>query len=368
MKISCLQENLAKGLNTVSRAVAAKAPMPVLGNILLATEDGRLKLAATNLETTVITYIGCSVQDEGSITVPARLLKEFVINLPAGTLSLSTEHDILHVKSDKTKSKFNGINADEFPELPSISFEKNYVEIDPKVFALTVSLVAFAAGSDDTRPIFTGVYINFDGENMTIASTDGFRLSEKILKTNGKAESFSAVVPAKTLLEISKIYSGAEQNVKMAVNTTGNMVFFHADDTFVTSIILDGQYPDYKRIVPKESVLNAIFSSQDFVEAVKLTNIFAKEGNNTIKVRFDPEGKIRINTLAEESGEHESEIAAEIEGELMEIAFNSKYLLDYLNNVKTEKITLKTSGNVSPCLFQSEENTEFFHIIMPMQI
>jgi len=368
MKISCLQENLVKGLNVVSKAVAPKAPMPVLGNILLATEDGRLKLAATNLETTIITYVGCSIQEEGSITVPARLLKEFISNLPAGTINLTTEHEILHVKSDKTKSKFNGINSDEFPELPTNTFEDNYVELDPKVFALTVSLVAFAAGNDDTRPIFTGVFINLENENMTIASTDGFRLSERVLKIQGESTNFSAVVPAKTLLEISKIYANAEQNIKMAVNGTGNMVFFHADDTFVTSIILEGQYPDYKRIVPKDSVLSAIFSSQDFVEAVKLTNIFAKEGNSTIKVRFDPEGKIRINTLAEESGEHESEIVAEIEGDLMEIAFNSKYLLDYLNNVKTEKIILKTSGNVSPCMFQSEENTEFFHIIMPMQI
>ncbi len=368
MKISCLQENLSKGLQTVSHAVATKAPMPVLGNILMATDDGRLKLAATNLETTIVTYVGCAIQEEGGVTVPARLVKEFVTNLPAGTINLVTENDTLHIKSDKTKSKFNGINIEEFPELPTITFDDNYVELDPKIFSLTVSLVAFAAGNDDSRPIFTGVYIKLEEGKLTIVSTDGFRLSEKVISSQGNAQNFSAVVPAKTLLEISKIYSGAEQNVKMRINDTGNMVLFHADDTYISSIILDGQYPDYKRIIPKETVLSAIFTSQDFIEAVKLTNIFAKEANNTIKIRFDPEGKIKINTLSEESGEHESEILAEVDGELMEIAVNAKYLLDFLNNVKSEKISVRTSGNVSPCVFESKDHPEFIHIIMPLQI
>lgn len=368
MKFSCLQENLSKGLQIVSRAVSPKAPMPVLANIFLAVEDGRIKLAATNLETSIVTYIGASIQEEGALTVPARLLKDFVVNLPEGTISIHSEHDTLHVKSDKTKSKFNGINAREFPELPTMDFETNYFELDPQIFSITTGLIAFAAGTDDSRPVFTGVYLSLSGNDLTIASTDGFRLSERVIKITGEVKDFTAVVPAKTLMEISKIFSTSEQNVKLSLNENGNMLLFQSEDTYVSSIVLNGQYPDYKRIIPKEYVMDANFSAHDFVEALKLTNIFAKEGDSTIKVRFDPEGKIKINSMAEESGEHESEIAAEIEGELLDIAFNSKYLLDYFNNIKTERITMKTSGNVSPCLFLSEEHTEFIHIIMPKQI
>jgi DNA polymerase III subunit beta len=260
------------------------------------------------------------------------------------------------------------MSAEEFPELPPMAFDKTYLELDPKIFALNVSLVAFAAGNDDSRPIFTGVMLSYTNGLLTIASTDGFRLSEKIVTLESKMENFSVIVPAKTLLEISKIFASSEETIKMGINAGGNMVLFEAGDTFVASIVLEGEYPDYKRIIPKDSILNASFSTQDFIEAVKLTNIFAKEGNNALKVRFDPEGKIKINSLAEETGEHESEIAAEVEGELIEIAFNAKYLLDYLNNVKTERIVFKTGGNVSPCMLTSEEYGEFIHIIMPMQI
>ncbi|RJR26948.1 DNA polymerase III subunit beta [candidate division WWE3 bacterium] len=369
MKFTCLQENLEKGLQIVSRAVPNKGSLPILSNILFVAENGRLKLAATNLETAVTTYVPCSVEEEGSVTIPAKLIKDFVSTLRPGTIKASLNHDVLHITSEKTKSKFNGISADEYPELPVFPEDVSYFELDPKEFGDDVAYVAFASGNDESRPIFTGIFLNYQEGVLTIASTDGFRLSEKILKIESSVGNFSAVIPARTMLEVSKIFAGSQEKIKFALNEGENLALFSSEDTTVATRILDGQYPDYKKIIPSEKVLSASFSTDEFVEAVKLTNVFAKEGNNAIKVRFDPEENlIRISSLAEEAGEHISELGAEIEGDLLEIAFSSRYLLDYLNNIKTERIHFRTNGNISPCLLLSDAHENFIHIIMPMQI
>ena len=368
MKFSCLQENLEKGLQTVSKAVPVKGSLPILTNILFSTEDGKLKLSATNLETAITTYVPCSIQEDGAITIPAKLIREFVSNLPPSTINAHLTGHTLHLSSDKTKSKFNGITADEYPELPTFPKDSKAIELDPKVFADAISFVAFASGTDDSRPIFSGVYLKCDGKLLTIACTDGFRLSEKLLELGKKCEPFSAIIPAKTLLEVSRVFASSAEPLLFALNGNENLALFKSEDTTVATRIIDGEYPDYKKIIPQEKTLSADFSTADFIEAVKLTNVFAKEGNNAIKVRFDPSGVIRIMSLSEEAGEHVSELSGEIDGDMVEIAFSSKYLLDYLNNIKTETITFVTKGNVAPCIFKSGIHPNFIHIIMPMQI
>lgn len=369
MKFSCLQENLSNGLQIVTRAVAVKTPLPILSNVLITTEEGRIKLAATNLETTIVTYIGGSINKEGSITVPAKLFKDFVTNLSPSTVKVEVKDDVMYVESEKTKSKFNGMSSEDFPELPEFPKKIKHLDLDPKTFSVFVSSVAFASGSDDSRSVvFTGVFLDYRDGKMIVACTDGFRLSEKTLSIGGKAEPFSIIIPAKTLLEVSKIFVNSEEPVKFAIDQDQNKAMFTAGDTFVSTTLLDGEYPDYKRIIPSDSILSANFFAEEFLEAVKLTNVFAKEASNIIKMRFDPEGFIKIASMAEETGEHESNVKAEIEGDLLEVAISSKYLLDYLGNIKTEKILFSTNGNVSPCLLKSDEHENFIHIIMPMQL
>ncbi len=368
MKFTCLQENLEKGLQIVAKAVPVKGSLPILTNILFSTEDGRLKLSATNLETAITTYIPCSVQQDGAITIPAKLIREFVANLPEGSITAILNGHTLMLSSQKTKSKFNGTGAEDFPELPIFPADAKAVELDPKIFADAISFVAFAAGNDDSRPLFSGVYLNCDGNLLTIACTDGFRLSEKMLTLSKKCDPFSAIIPAKTLAEVARVFAQSDEPLLFALNGNENLALFKSQDTTIATRILDGDYPDYKRIIPQEKSLTAAFSTADFLEAVRLTNVIAKEGDNAIKIRFDPEGTVRITSLAEDAGEHQSEFPAEIEGNLMEIAFSSKYLLDYLGNIKTENINFLTKGNVSPCIFSSEIHPNFIHIIMPMQI
>ncbi|OGC38964.1 DNA polymerase III subunit beta [candidate division WWE3 bacterium RBG_13_37_7] len=204
---------------------------------------------------------------------------------------------------------------------------------------------------------------------MTIAATDGFRLSEKTIKVKGPDKKFTTVIPAKTFLEIARIFATYEEPIEMVLDENENLVLFKSGETLTATRILEGQYPDYKKIIPTEHTLKAIFSSEEFLEAVKLSSIFAKEGDNRMKLGFYPdEACIRVSSLEVESGEHESEFSAEIEGEFVEVAFNSKYLLDFLNNIKTETVLFNTSGNVTPCTLKPKELEDFIHVIMPIQI
>lgn len=371
MKFSCLQENLAKGLQTVSKAIPVKGPLPILTNVYIAAESGRLKLVATDLETTIITYVGASIDEEGAITVPARILREFVANLSPETIESKLEHDTLHMTSQKTKSKFNGTNATDFPELPTIEEGVDVIEVDPKEFAHAVATVSFAAATDESKPIFTGIYLSFSDDKLTIASTDGFRLSEKMMVLKTKSKDFSTIIPAKTLSEVAKIFVGSSEPLKITISDDANMAIFQSEDTTVYTRILDGQYPDYKRIIPGTSTLKAKLNANEFLDAVKLTNIFLKDAdNNTLKIRFDPKGVVRVASLSDEQGSHESELPAEVDGEMLEIAFSAKYLLDFLNNVKCQMLMFETNGNKTACILrpQDNEHENFFHIIMPIQI
>lgn len=368
MKFSCLQENLSKSLQIIMHAIPAKSSLPILSNVFISTEKGRIKLASTNLETAITTYMGATIEEEGSTTIPARLLKDFITTLPPGSIAAQVKDEILTISSKTTKSRFNGSSSKDFPELPSLPKKNKTLEIDPNLLNEVVGIVAFASGIDTSRPIFTGVYLNYEKGKITITSTDGFRLSEKTISIPGSVDDFSVVIPAKTLVEVSKIFSSSSEPIEVTLNQDENLALFKSEDTLIATRILDGEYPDYKKIIPSEHIIKASFDTNEFTEAVRLTDIFAKEGNNTIKIRFDPEGKIKVTSLSEETGQHESNIKAEVEGELVEIAFNSKYLLDFLTNVKSEKIEFMSNGNVSPCTFKPDSQKDFIHIIMPMQI
>lgn len=370
MKISILQENLNKGLQIVTRAVPAKGSLPILSNVLMATENGRLKLSATNLETAITTYVNCSVEKEGAITIPAKVIKELIANLPPSTVEMKLENDILHLKSDNTKSKLNGTDAKDYPELPSTDKEQVTLEMDPKIFAHGVAVTAFCCSADESRPIFTGVYVSHDKDGLVLTATDGFRLSEKRIETKSKAQKdFNAIVPGKTISEVSKIFASGESPIKITLSEKENLCLFSSEDTTIATRIIDGQYPDYKKIIPSSSSIKAEFNATEFLDAVRLTSVFVKEGtNNTIKVRLDPEGLIKISSLSNEAGTHESEIKAEVEGEMLEVAFSSKYLTDYLNNIKGETIHLEANSNSTACVFKMDGEENLVHIIMPIQL
>lgn len=370
MKFTCLQENLIKALTKVYRAVPTKSELPILSNILISAKDNRIKISATNLATTIVTYIGADVEEEGAITIPAKMLRDYVSNLSPSTISLSLKDDILHVKSDSTKSKFNGVTADDYPDLPEEINDVKVLELAPQTFYQLINSVAFSAAADDSKPIFTGIFLSYDGKTLTAAASDGFRLTEATMLVESESAEFKVIIPAKTLLDVSRVFADDQTNIEFGINQNDNLAVFRQNETLIATRVINGEYPDYQRIVPKETSVTANFNVAAFLEAVKLTDIFAKEADDSaILVKINPKGKIEVSASAQEAGEHKSSVEAQIESdEEVEIGFNSKYLLDFLNAIKADAIELSTSGSASPCLFKSSDDATFFHIIMPMQI
>ena len=369
MKFTCLQENLTQALNKVYRAVPTKSELPILSNILISAADDRITLSATNLSTTITTNIGASIDKEGSITIPAKMFRDFVSNLGSTTIEAVLKDDILHVSSESTKSKFNGVPSDDFPDLPEEKKNLETIKIDPQKFYKAVSNVAFCASIDDSRPVFTGILVNFDGKKIILAASDGFRLAEAKMDVESKGSPFKIIIPAKTLIDVSKVFSDIDKPIKFTLDQNENLAMFSQEDTLIATRIIDGDYPDYTKIIPDKTSTNLNFTSQEFMEAVKLTDIFAKNDSAVI-MKIDPDGFIELSASAQEAGEHLSKKKAEIgNAEKVQVGFNSKFLLDFLNNIKHEKISIMTNGSSSPCLFKpTQEDEDYIHIIMPMQI
>lgn len=371
MKFTCLQENLSKGLSTVAKAVPVKSSLPILSNILIEAKDGKLKLSATNLETAITTSVGASVDVDGAITVPAKLLQEFVSHLSPDTVSGELKGTTLHLSTEHSKAKFNGMKADDYPELPQMIEDAPALELDPKAFSSAVSVVAFASAVDETRPILGGALLSYSDGVLTVVSADGFRLSEKILnlEAKGKLQEFSVVVPAKTVIEVARIFSSSEEPIKLVLDSEENLALFEAGEVLIATRILDGEYPDYKKIIPEGHSVRAEFSADDLNEAVRLANVFAKEMDSVIKMVFDPKGIIRLSSISKETGENENEIEAVIEAdEVLEVSFNSQYLLDLLSNVKAEKFVFESEGSLSAGVIRPHGEEGYTHLIMPIRV
>lgn len=369
MKFTCLQENLTKALTKVYRAVPTKSELPILSNVLISAHDNRIKISATNLATTIVTHIGADVEEEGAITVPAKMLRDFISNLSPNNVELELRDDILHLKSSTTRSKFNGVPADDYPDLPQESKKMDSIQLNPSQFYELISSVAFSAAADDSKPIFTGVFLSYDGKKLVAAASDGYRLSEKSMKVENDKVKFTVVIPAKTLLDVTRVFADSEEPITFGIDANDNLAIFKQEDTLVATRIINGEYPDYKRIIPTKTNISAGFTVSELLEAVKLTEIFAKESDSSaIIIKVNPKGKLELSATSQEAGEHKSNVVANVTAEnSVEIGFNYKYLLDFLNNVKATSVTLATSGDTNPCLFSLEEQ-DYFHIIMPIQI
>ncbi len=369
MKFTCLQENLSKGLGIVSKAVSIKTPLPVLSNVLIIAKDGRIELTASNMETTITTHVGGSVDVEGGITVPAKLINEFISNLSPGSVTAELKDSIFHVSTDKTKAKFNGINADSYPELPDINGDSFVIELNPKDFAEAVSSVAFSAANEDTRPILTGILLHYSDGYLTFATADGFRLSEKVVEADTNLEEFNVVIPAKTLTEVARIFSSSDEVITFTLNLNDSLAQFESNGVKISTRILNGNFPDYKKLIPDDHKHTADFSTQDLMEAVKLTNVFAKSkaDHSPITIILDPEGYMSLISVSQETGENHTQIDAVITGERLEVVFNSKFLLDILNSIGSDRVQFSSNGNLTPGVIRSKDSEGYIHLIMPLR-
>ena len=368
MKFEVLQENLARALQTALRGVSSKPALPVLSNLLLATDQGRLKLVATDLERGVIVWTGAKISQEGELAVPARILAEFVGNLSPGSVTGSVDGSTLVLEGEGAQSRLNGVAASEFPAV----FEGNpkpLLELDPAEFAAAVSEVVFAAAADESRPVLSGALLRLEGETLTLAGVDGFRLSERKLKlSEAVKEKISWVVPGKILAEVARLASGSQKPVALAHLPKQNLLVFRLPDVLISARLLEGEFPDYRRIIPETFSTKAVFAAEDFAQAVRLASVFARDFSNVVKLRIDPSTeRVFVSAEATEIGTGEKSLPAEIEGESLEIAFNGKYLLDLLSNLKAERMSFASEGSLNPGVLQVAGRDDFIHVVMPVR-
>jgi DNA polymerase-3 subunit beta len=376
MKLTVLQENLKRGLATVSHAVAGKSTLPVLSNVLLATDGGRLKLAATNLEVGITHWIGAQVFEAGAITIPAKLLADVVGGLPNDkvTLTLDARTQTVKVECGRFVSNIKGIEADEFPTIPTISDRDPAVRMPPELLREAIDQVAFAAATDDSRPVLAGVLVRLRDQRVILAAADGFRLATRTVQLSEPlAQSVEFIVPARALIELSRILGETEGNVGITVTPGGGQALFHTENTELVSRLIDGKFPDFERIIPQQYTTRTILDTAELTKAVKLASYFATASQNVVKLalaaggQLEP-GKLVISANAAEVGDNTGEIDALIDGEGGQIALNVKYLGDALSAIKTAQVALETQTSQSPGVFKPVGQEGYVHIIMPMSI
>lgn len=375
MRVSCLQENLAKGLSIVSRAVAARSTLPVLGNILIATEDSRLKLSATNLEIGITCWIGAKVEEDGATTVPARTFVDLVNALPQDRvdMELAIKTQTLNVMCGRFANNVKGVDAQEFPIIPKPD-ENNSIHIAPDVLHKMIEQVVFAAATDEARPILTGVLAKFSGKSLTFAAADGFRLSVRTAQLeDGIDEPLEVIIPARALAELGRILGDQTEPVSITVTPQRSQILFHLTNIDLVSQLIDGKFPPYDAIVPKSTATKSVVETDLLLKACKAANVFAREAANIAKISIKPgdqltPGHITIGAQSAETGDNAGDLDAAIDGTPIEIAFNVKYLIDVLNVVGTDRISLETIDPSKPGLIRPIGDETFMHVIMPMHI
>ena len=373
MKLSCLQQNLNKGLGIVGRAVATRSTLPITNNVLLTTEDSKLKLAATNLEIAISCWMDAKVSEGGAITVPARLLTDFVNSLPEDTIdiSLSPKTKTLELKCARFAGRINGVDADEFPPIPSIG-DGVTTKIDVEALRAAIAQVVFAAATEETRPVLTGILCEFEGKSLTMVAADGFRLAvHKATIAQPVAERTDVIIPARALNEVQRLMAEQEEHVELTINPGKSQVLFRLKDIEVVSQLIQGTFPNYNQLIPERYTTRAEVALADFNKATRTASIFAREGSAIVRLLVTPgdggkQGKIELSARAEEVGDNTGEVDAAVEGEESKIAFNSKYLSDVLGVLHCERVGLETTSPSSPGVLRPVGDDKYIHVVMPM--
>jgi DNA polymerase-3 subunit beta len=372
MKLSCLQENLNRGLNIVGRAVATRTTLPITNNVLLATDEGRLKLVATNLEMAICCWQGAKVEEEGSITVPARLLTEFVSSLPSDTVevALSPRTKTLGLKCARFEARISGIDAKEFPPIPSIN-EGITTKVEVESLRQGINQVVFAAATEESRPVLTGVSARFEGKSLTLAAADGFRLAVYHLPVTAPVgQKIEVIIPARTLAELNRLMTD-EEAVEITLNPNKSQVLFRMKSIELVSQLVQGTFPNYTQLIPQSYSSRVIVNVAEFLRATKTASIFARDGSGIVRLVMTPgselvPGKLTVSARSEEIGDDVGEIDATVEGNEAKIAFNGRYLTDVLSVLQESQVALEITNPSSPGLIRPVGTDNYTHVVMPM--
>lgn len=378
MKLSVLQDRLAWGISTVSKAVESRPTMPVLGNILLQTEDARLKLAAINmgLGMGITCWIGAKVETEGGVTLPAKTFTDLVNNLYEGRVDMTLDPatQTINLRSGGTNANIKGIDADEFPPVQHSSGEAD-LAIEGRVLKEMIQQTVFAAASEEARPILTGIYTRLEGSTLTMAAADGYRLAVRTAEVDQSFDPpVEMVIPAKALAEIARIIRDEDSEVLISLPKERDIVMFQMKDVDVSAQLLDGKFPDFKAIIPRSYSTATVMYTADLLRACQRAEIFARDNANSSRLYVKPPkgpgepGEVLVHSRSAERGDNEGMLDASVEGEPLDISFNIKYLIDVLKAIHEERVILESNGTSQPGVIRPEGREDFIHVIMPMSV
>jgi DNA polymerase-3 subunit beta len=386
MKLSCLQENLSKGLGIVSRAVATRSTLPITQNVLISTDQSRLKLAATNLEIAISYWLGAKIEEEGAITIPARLLTEFINSLPNDKIDIELTQRTLQLKCARFEARINGLDAQDFPPIPQVA-DGLATKIQVKALRDGINQVTFAAASEESRPVLTGIQLEFDGDKLAMAAADGFRLAVHDTSLLSPVKNKTAIiVPARALNELGRFLTDLKEPVEITVNQQKSQILFKLKNIEMVSQLIQGAFPNYSQLIPQSFVTRAVVDVDEFLSAIKMASIFARDGSGIVRLVVSPgveltPGKMNISARAEEVGDNMGEIDALIDGEAAKIAFNAKYLAEVLSVLKEKdekdekddkdkkdkkRVALETTTSSSPGVLRPVGADNYIHVVMPM--
>jgi len=377
VKITCKQQDLSRGLSAVSHAVSSRSTLPILANILVATDHGRLKLSATNLEIGINCWVDAQVHEEGTTTVPAKLLTDFVNSLPQASVDITVPEgsNTMSIKSLLSSANIKGMDASEFPLIPSAEGGEEPVLLDATLLKEMIEEVAFAAADDDSRPVFTGVLVQVSDEKITFAAADAFRLAVRFAPLPGDDHPRGDIlIPARTLTELVRILP-SEGPVQMIVTPNRIQVLFHTEQLYLVSRLIEGSFPNFRQIIPKEHSTRAVIETKEFAAAVKSAALFARDSSNITRVKINPgdsgglePGAITIEATAEDLGDNTSTVNAAVDGPELQIIFNVKYLADVLSVIDTPEVALEANAPTRPGVIRPVGSADYTYVIMPMHI
>ena len=373
MKLSILQENLAKGLSVVNRFIINKSQLPILNNILIKTDQGQLKLSATNLEIVINLWLGSKIEKEGEICVPAKVLTEYINSLPAEKINLAVNKNTLNINSSSYQADFITLSSSEFPIIPTLKKKPDLI-FSNQDLALAISQVCFAAGQDEARPALTGILIKIKKDGLLLVATDGYRLSLKKIKEAKGLDKLSEkqkelLIPSRALIEVGKIISDSDQEEELGLSITSenNQIIFSNKNLEVISRLIEGKFPDFERIIPSKNTTKITLDTESFFQAVRTAAIFARESANIIKLDFK-DNQVELSSNSPQVGENKIKLEVKMDGKGGQVAFNYRYLLEFLNSVKSDLITLEINTSLDPGVFKQVDDPSYLHIIMPIRI
>ena len=372
MKITCLQEDLKRGLSIVARAVSSRSMLPITQNVLLSTEQSLLRISATDLNIAMTTWIGAQIEEEGLVAVPARLLSEFVNSLPEQAIDIekTSEPIGVNVKCGRFEANISGTSGEDFPPIPTVE-DGLAVKIEPGVLREAISRVSFAAATEASRPVLTGVKTEIKGDEFKVAAADGFRLAVYSAKlAEAPAEDIDFVIPASVMNEIGRLLGSVETTVELTVTPSSNQALCRVGDVEIVTSLIAGNFPDYDRLIPQSYKTRVMLSSDEFLRATRTAAVFARDDRHVIRLQMaggkeDAPGCLTVSARAVEVGNNQGRLDVAVEGDDAKIAINSKYLIDVLDAIGGD-VAIEITSATSPGVLKPVGSDDYVHVVMPM--